>query len=90
MASPGLSSSVDGCNAADAQRLGVVGSPVLGSVGCVNGRKKSSAVVVSLSLQGTVSLKMPLMWINFFRISHGRLQVHRRVGSCSSEVSVRK
>lgn len=56
MASPGHTSlSVDGCNAADAQRLDVVGSPVLGSVSCVNGVTKSSAVVVSGSLQGTVS-----------------------------------
>jgi hypothetical protein len=63
VASPGHSSSVDGCNAADAQCLDVLGSPVLGSV--TNNQhvsllmviKNSSAVLVSGSLQGTVSLK---------------------------------
>lgn len=63
MASPGHISSVDGCNAADAQYLDVLGSPVLGSVTnnqhlcCVSGVKKSSAVVVSGSLTRNCQLK---------------------------------
>ena len=87
-------SSVNGRNAVEAQFLDVLEAPVLGSlknnqqVVCVNCVKYSFAVVVSGTLQGTVSWKMPLMWINYFRIGHGRRNLRRRVASCSLEVSI--